>query len=79
MIKKKNGEGPLTFRPSSKNWEKLRLIILWVNEISETQEQESATRKFDNQRKLLQENQTYYCTSETIDDLFEIFFLISTG
>lgn len=63
----------LTFRPSSKNWEKLRLI-LWVNEISETQEQESATRKFDNQRKLLQENQTYYSTSEIIDDLFEIFF-----
>ena len=25
----------LTFRPSSKNWEKLRLI-LWVNEISES-------------------------------------------
>lgn len=80
---KKNGERPFNHSDhllkiglglGKKNWEKLRLI-LWVSEkfgsISETQVQETATRKFDNQRKLLQENQTYYSTSETTDDLFE--------
>ena len=42
--------------------------------ISETQAQERAIRKFDKQRKLLQENQTYCSTSETIDDLLEKYF-----